>query len=336
MYRAIPYISKIIHKKDQVNEQNKHEKKLLDIQKSKSEYYRIGKAYSVPRNNRYWNDKLNEIKEKNKKLAQKIGDIAEPEFLVVDNNGDSNPQARRTFYNKTKSNFRKPDTFQDPRNSSVSQGFEQRRRKEMLKVMVENVTMRNRINRAPAHYRVSDMKVHTDSHKKFLQMHCEFPLVLEKPNPKPVSAIIGNLEQAPAANKSQTNSAINNNSESVNPQVQMAKRSSDNSNSTLNVQSRAIGGDKSSEKSDMRQTPTEGFKKKNKTDYETTAQGKSKSSEREQQGETKPQNQTVQKKHDNLLVMSNHFLNKGLIVIYENVISYKKRHYHCSATKPKE
>lgn len=321
MFRAIPVGSKIIHKKELKEEQMKHEKKLQEIKKSKSEYFRINRPVTISKNNRYWRDRDNEIKLKNKLLAEKIDEIENPETHFILNVLFGYQTARKTFYVNGKAP-RKRTGSSDIKNSSITQGFELKRKQKMLKETIENVNMLNRIKKVPAHYRVSDMRNHTLSHKQFLQMHCEYPLILEKPLQKPASAILNESVQPGGKQASQESILLQDKS----------KTGTDNRPSALH-------------KSPTKQTAETKAKEKPSEQQSASLAGKPDPSEKKKPSTSTapPMSRTerVQPKRepkntDSLLLMGRHFLKKDVIIIYENVISYKKKLYHCSATKEKE
>jgi len=98
MFRAIPCPSKIIGRKDLEEKQKKHQQTLQAIRKSNSEYFNMNPKHklkekpSLHRNNRFLKEKAQEIKENNRKLAEKIECIANPAppvvFIVVKYNID--------------------------------------------------------------------------------------------------------------------------------------------------------------------------------------------------------------------------------------------------------
>ena len=85
MYRAIPVSSKVLAKKELKEEQRRHEEKLKVIMKSKSEYFNKERPKKIQRNERYWKDKENVIKEGNMKLIMKIEGIAHPDSATAVN-----------------------------------------------------------------------------------------------------------------------------------------------------------------------------------------------------------------------------------------------------------
>lgn len=87
MYRTIPVSSKVLAKKEFKEEQRRHEEKLKVIMKSKSEYFSIEKPKKIQRNERFWKDKENAIKEGNLKLIMRIEGIVHPDtnsMVMVD------------------------------------------------------------------------------------------------------------------------------------------------------------------------------------------------------------------------------------------------------------
>lgn len=324
MFRAIPVGSKIIHKKELKEEQMKHEKKLQEIKKSKSEYFRINRPVTISKNNRFWRDRDNEIKLKNKLLAEKIDEIENPETHFVLNVVSDHQTARKTFYVNGKAPMKRTSSS-DMRNTSISQGFELKRKQKVLKETIENVNMLNRIKKAPAHYRLADMRNHTLSHKQFLQMHCEYPLILEKPLPKPASAILN--ESALPNTKQNSQESIMLLDKSKNP---TDVRPSTQQKSPSKQPAESKGKEKHTEQqSAIHIVKTEQNHKK-KQDMNPAAPVSRTGSNERMQPKKEP------KFTDNLLLMGRHFLKKDLIIIYENVISYKKKLYHCTATKEKE
>ena len=75
----------------------------------------------------------------------------------------------------------------------------------MLKIALDNVSMRNRILDSTPYYKVKDYKEHMTNHKHLLQMHCEYPLILEKKSDKPHSSYAAKGTPIHASNVNLTN-----------------------------------------------------------------------------------------------------------------------------------
>lgn len=184
----------------------------------------------------------------------------------------------------------------------------------MLRIALDNVSMRNRIIDCSAYYRVKDYKEHMLNHRHLVQMHSEYPLILEKKSEKPTSSYITKNTTQHQANATTSNNVKDVTIAEAKPkQFRVTKgRDSNRNNAT-----------------------SEGFYK------ESEARG---ALEPVQASNAFPKNNTSSKKlipleaipnkTANAVLMTRHFLHEDVILIFEDVVELQREMYHCSLTKP--
>ena len=50
------------------------------------------------------------------------------------------------------------------------------RKKELLRITMDNISLMHRINSMKSFYNQNDWKEHNYNHHKYLKLHCEFPM----------------------------------------------------------------------------------------------------------------------------------------------------------------
>ena len=150
-------------------------------------------------------------------------------------------------------------------------------------------------------------------------MHCEYPLILEKPLPKPSSAILNESVQLNPKPASQESIVIQDKSKIPGDTQPSMKRKSP-SKQPAEVKGKEKQSDQQIASLNGKSDPNQ--KKKHDINPVTTALRSGSNDKVQGKREPKPS--------DSLLLMGRHFLKKDVI------LSYKKKLYHCSATKERE
>lgn len=167
MYRGVPTASKILRKKEKERDDHILFEKLKSIQNRKNAYSLKRKSSNdrqiMTKNNYYKKRRETEIKRENKILASKM--------LSIENKNNPNksikPKLRK---NPNKSKTRK----KPPRSLNI-----QKRRREMMRITMDNISLMNRIQSMKSFYNPREIGKHNYKHQKLLEMHCEYPVVLE-------------------------------------------------------------------------------------------------------------------------------------------------------------
>ena len=315
MYRAIPVSSKFLAKKELKEEQRRHEEKLKVIMKSKSEYFSKDKPKKIQRNERFWKDKENAIKDGNLKLIMKIEGIVHPDPTATVLVSLNHQQQGRQSAVKSRGAFRRTDAFTSGSLPSTGKPRpEYKKRQQMLKIALDNVSMRNRILDCSAYYKVKDYKDHMATHKNLVQMHCEYPLILEKKSDKPSSSYVTRGSTAHLGSSTQITTQREGNSTDQKPRQFKISKGKDLSKSNLTSEGFFRDADK--------QPETETPKVINIA------------SNRETPKRSQIQPEQIPKSTANAVLMTRHFLHDDIIIIYEDVVQLNKQLYHCSLTKP--
>lgn len=190
-----------------------------------------------------------------------------------------------------------------------------RKKQEMLKIALDNVSMRNRIVSTPAYYRLKDCKEHMNTHKHLLQMHCEYPLVLEKGEEKPQSSYNARTASAQIVNSSSNQSARE--QQAVEAKQRQFKISKIGNHGRLSSTSEGF------------------FKKPEEAPESPTIKHKHLVAAKPKFKTQVPPTEKPPKSSINSILMTRHFLHEDLILIFEDVLQHDGRLYHCSLTKPK-
>lgn len=216
---------------------------------------------------------------------------------------------------QSRSALRRTDGFASaslPSTSGSKQGY--KKKQELLKITLDNVSMRNRIVNTSAYYRLKDCKQHMSNHKHLLQMHCEFPLVIEKPTDKPVSSYnprssTGNIGHIPEGGFGKDGTS----EEPKHRKFKIAK-----------VQPH----------SKLSSTGDNFFKKPDHHPEQMNEKPAANAAQTEPTKNILSQPEKVPKSVLNSVLMTRHFLHEDLILIYEDVLQHNGQMYHCSLTKP--
>lgn len=190
-----------------------------------------------------------------------------------------------------------------------------KKKQEMLKIALDNVSMRNRIVSTPAYYRLKDCQEHMSNHKHLLQMHCEFPLVIEKGEDKPGSAYMtrnSSIQKPQSSNQPNTRDITT--GETKERQFKISKNSN-------------LGRLSSTSQSFFKKPESEPEIQPSKPKKVTFKKDSSKDSSN--------MSDKLSKSAMNNVLMTRHFLQNDVILIFEDVLQYDKQLYHCSLTKPK-
>lgn len=239
----------------------------------------------------------------------------------------------------------------------------------MLRITIDNAVLNNRIGKAHAFYRKDDWMSHAQTHKKLLQMRCEYPLIIEKPIDQSETP----LSQTGYGKFgfSSTSVGFRNTTESENAKERNASgltegKSTQETTSLDKKGSRSFKINKRA--GNMMATSTDGFFTKARVGSQ---------SNRQRQGELEGgsvipyssmsgneimisdpnsvqpagsalQDGSVMNPHDasngvvavqmkpsasSSVLMARHFLKEDLILIYEDVVQIKRHFFHCSMTK---
>jgi hypothetical protein len=186
MDRAIPSINKILRKKQQDRDDEKLVSKLREIKKSHSSYnFRVTDKVKIYKRHAYNDITRNlEIRRENQILAKKIkciGDEYKHKKSETNLLRTATNTARQTLRNTAK-NFHTPSA--EVSKLGLKNGFRSlndgKRKREMLRITMDNLHLRDRIMGKTATYTQEDWMKHAKSHYDNLKMHCEFPVLIEQ------------------------------------------------------------------------------------------------------------------------------------------------------------
>ena len=122
------------------------------------------------KNNYYKNQRDLEINRENRILAAKMMNL-EIQTKYKKKNSKRVPLKRKKIRtSKSKGRYH-------PRSLNS-----QKRKKEMLRITMDNITLMNRIQSMKSFYNPKEISRHNKRHQKLLELHCEFPMVIEKKN----------------------------------------------------------------------------------------------------------------------------------------------------------
>ena len=163
MDRQIPSSSKLIQKRKKQNDDHKLYRKLKSIKNSESVYNFRKNDTKLPKKTKtkgfYQRQKNIEIQRENLILANKMINIGKKTTIPY---------------------LKKPKKLKEnPKNPKKSLNKE-KRKKNMLKITLENVQIMNRIQSMKSFYNTNKWKRDNYAHQERLKLHCEYPVVLEK------------------------------------------------------------------------------------------------------------------------------------------------------------
>ena len=196
MDRAIPSVNKILQKKQREKDDEKLVNQLRVIKKSQSSYnFRVKDKVKIYKRIAF-NDvqKTMEIRRENLILAKKIKDMGEEHFNLKKSRIKSTQNMRSTKlsnlhnlspiisneclyqppHKKTLTNINNIKV-----NSNTRSLNDERRKKELLRITMENLHIRDRIVSMKSTYNGQDWKEHAKKNYEYLSLHCEYPVAQE-------------------------------------------------------------------------------------------------------------------------------------------------------------
>ena len=173
MFRGIQVMNKICAKKQKEKDDEKLVNQLRKIKKSTSNYNfrKDDKVKIYKRNNFQDGVRVREIKHENLILAKKIKNIGKDLKLSLPSSVKKAPRVN--------SPPKGPNASSKPVTGNIKSLNQESRKKELLRITMDNMNLMHRIKSMKSMYNQKDWKEHNMKHFGYFKIHCEYPIVME-------------------------------------------------------------------------------------------------------------------------------------------------------------